>query len=92
MILFRKSTTTLGLVAICWEALFIVLYFSTLLGRMNQGMANVIMDGAAICGIVSALTCYFPLFLKSRFHWTGERQSIPVAISFVLPFFGLGIC
>lgn len=88
---FRKSVTMLGLVAACWEMVFILLYLSNTLGRLNQGVSNVVMGGATICGLVSALTCYFPLYLKNRFNWTGERQGIPVALSFILLFSGLGI-
>lgn len=82
--MFRKSITTLGLIATGWELIFVVLFLSSMLPRL-------IMDGALVCGVVSALACYFPLYLKDRFNWIGEREWIPVALSFVILFLGLGI-
>lgn len=91
-IMLKRSIIICGLNAICWEFVFLVSYFSSVLGRINQGVAAVMMDGAAICGILSAVTCYFPMFLKHRFNWNNERQGVPVAASFLLLFTGLGIC
>lgn len=91
---FGKSVTALCCAALCWQAVFFVLYVSTILGwigEWNPNIAGFIMNGAGVCGVVMALTCYFPWFWRHRFQWTGDRLGIPVAISFVLLFIGLGV-
>lgn len=91
MSLFRNSIIIVGIIAVSWQVLFIVLYLSLVFPRINSSVAEVIMNGAGVCGVIGALTCYFPLFLKHKLHWAEKHDGLPVMISFLLLFFSLGI-
>jgi hypothetical protein len=89
--LFRKSVIVIGFVAFSWQIIFIVLYLSMVLPRMNSHVSDAIMTGAAVCGVIGTLTCYFPYFLKDQIDWMTKREGSSVAISFALLFFSFAI-
>jgi hypothetical protein len=87
----REAVIILGSISLAWQVGFLILYLSTLLPAFGEDIADIIMIGAAVCGFIGALTCYFPYLLRNRVSWLHKREGLSVALSFVVLFFSLGI-